>query len=334
MYLKGNFVDFVRITMDGGRGGNGASAFERSSMNPRGKPSGGNGGRGGSVLFYPNPFKTTLEHLPKILKAASGDKGQKNMMFGANGADLSIGVPLGTLLRDVTETDGENKLDRWREINFDSVDMEPITICKGGRGGKGNYAVGKNNQEYEIGLSGERRTIEVDLKTLADVGLVGLPNAGKSSFLSAVSNAHPKIAPYPFTTLNPFVGTVHFTDLSYFTIADIPGLIEGAHRNIGLGHHFLKHVVKSKILAFVIDFARPEPWMDYNVLVSELNSYKKGLAWKCRLVIANKADLVKDIEKVVGEFHAKISSNVTVLPVSSKNKSGLSEATHFIKALI
>lgn len=194
--------------------------------------------------------------------------------------------------------------------------------------------MGQNNHEHEKGGLGEERLFALDLKTIADVGLVGLPNAGKSSFLASVSNAHPKIAPYPFTTLNPYVGTIQYPDSSSITVADIPGLIRGAHMNIGLGHQFLKHVVKSRVLAFVIDFSRPDPMEDYGTLCHELNMFKAGLADRCRLIIANKIDLLAEKDSVIESVQTQLPPTIQIAPVSARLRLGITEATHELKQII
>lgn len=228
-------------------------------------------------------------------------------------------------------------------FELDNVDAPPRTVCRGGRGGRGNISLGRNNSESEPGQPGEQRVFELDLKTMADIGLVGLPNAGKSSFLSAISNAHPKIAAYPFTTLNPYIGTIQYADNdedmtlpTSITVADIPGLIEGAHRNIGLGHKFLKHVVKSRALAFVMDFSRPDPLADFNVLTRELDMYKHGLASRCRLIIANKADLLGDegMALMVNRVQHELPEGIQVVPISAMLRSGITKATSIMRQIV
>jgi GTP-binding protein len=287
-------------------------------------------------------------------------------MVGAKGEDLILDLPPGTSVREVLpdqeEADRLNRFNsrlgtRIRKVDpidgpaaahhlksqilqtcfdLDKPSEPPRIVCNGGRGGKGNISVGRNNHECERGSPGEERVFELDLKTLADIGLVGLPNAGKSSFLAAVSNAHPKIAPYPFTTLNPYVGTIQYQDdYSSITVADIPGLIEGAHRNIGLGHQFLKHVVKSRALAFVVDFSRPDPLTDFNVLCHELEKFKTGLALRCRLVIANKIDVLGDrTEAVVEEVRRALPEYIRVIPISAMHRIGIAEATRAMKRIV
>lgn len=332
----GNFVDYMRIRVRGGAGGDGGISFEFDGMSPRGRPSGGDGGAGGCVIVQSDASFASLNHLSKFAKGDRGGNGGRNMQKGAIGKNHIIKVPVGSEIReyiieeaieeewshdndevddnpDCTEftlVDTPNMEGRMplgvyklepedaeqmplRETILSTINDPPMVVARGGRGGRGNYGYGNNNHDYEKGQRGEERIIEIDLKTIADVGLVGLPNAGKSSFLNAISNAHPQIASYPFTTLSPYVGIIEYPkDEERISVADIPGLIEGAHENRGLGHEFLKHVVKSRILALVVDFSKEDPWRDIQILRNELDLFQDGLSRKCRLVIANKADLL------------------------------------------
>lgn len=348
----------VRATA--GKGANGIAAFDRSKTQIKGKPSGGNGGGGGSIIFRLDPSKNSLHHVPKRIFAENGQPGGKANMEGASGADFVLGLPPGTVVRELLEDeeklqtanarlryrmslvdpiDGGNALrhleNRIHQTEFEmSAEVPERIVCVGGRGGKGNLSFGKNNHECEKGHPGQARIFELDLNTIADFGLVGLPNAGKSSFLSAVSNAHPKIAPYPFTTLNPYVGTIQFPDYSSITVADIPGLIEGAHRNIGLGHKFLKHVVKSRALAYVVDFSRPDPYEDYEVVARELDLYKPGLSRRCRLIIANKIDLLEDPKHVIESVKERLDESIEIIPISAKMGIGIKDVTTYMKSII
>lgn len=346
----GNFVDYMVLRAKGGNGGSGAASFFRTSRNPKGKPAGGNGGRGGNVIFIPDATLDSLNHLEKLVFAERGGHGGRNMREGRMGSNAIIRVPLGTEIKivplledqifleiknvenDVTEdgcakdgrTENTSKddfikgnfteesfkimrtfhrekhpippyVDPPKQVAtvFEKLDSIPFCAARGGKGGKGNHAFGKNNHECELGQAGEQVNIELNLKTMADVGLVGLPNAGKSSFLAAVSNAHPRIAPYPFTTLNPYIGIIEYRDGRRLRVADIPGLVEGAHQNRGLGHSFLKHISKARLLAMVIDFGNhEEPWRDMAVLTNELELYETHLSRSLKIIIANKADLL------------------------------------------
>lgn len=395
----GNFVDYFKVRMRGGKGGNGAVSFDTSIRQRRGRTSGGDGGKGGSVYIMADPSLDSLQHLKAFVRAGNGGHGRSNNRGGANGADVIIKVPFGTTIRETfkdqfqfepwmdesfeetsetTEsTEGAVDLDDnvetykhsfeefeefeeeqrpdtsggiktkiapletpvWEEIEFNESKMGPILAARGGRGGRGNMAFGHNNHDCEIGQMGEERFLEFDLKTMASVGLVGVPNAGKSSLLTAISNAHPKIASYPFTTINPYVGVIDFADGHRFTVADIPGLIEGAHANRGLGHQFLKHIVKSKILAFVIDFSQPSPWDDFRILQSELDLYQQGLSTKCRLVVANKADLLApDVLKwKVEEFKNRIHADAftpLVVPISALHGLAVTKVTSSLRSLL
>ncbi|CAG8441843.1 11857_t:CDS:2 [Diversispora eburnea] len=262
------FIDFMHMTTTGGHGGDGCVAFLREKGRSQEPPSGGNGGRGGNVIFIASPSHSSLHSISRSITAGSGESGRGNMRHGAAGKDIILPIPL---------------------------------VSHGGEGGKGNphFATNVNRSPTYAskGKPGEIRYLELEVKTIADVGLVGLPNAGKSTFLTAVSNAHPKIASYPFTTLNPYIGTVDYFDKYQITIADIPGLIKGAHKNIGLGHSFLRHVERSKVLVYVIDLVTNEPWEDWKTLINELEQYNEGLTRRPSLIVANKADVTEKAKK-------------------------------------
>lgn len=212
---------------------------------------------------------------------------------------------------------------------------ERVVVAQGGRGGRGNYAVGRNNHEREEGERGEECLLEINLKTMADVGLVGLPNAGKSSFLAAVSGAHPRIAPYPFTTLNPYVGIIEYADGGAISVADIPGLIAGAHADRGLGHQFLKHIVKSRMLALVVDFAHAQPQDDINTLLAELDLFQAELSHRCRLVIANKADLL-DGPTLLARVEAcrRLFPRLEFWPISALHSLAITRVTGRLRELL
>lgn len=371
--MDGNFVDYQVIRVRAGKGGNGCGAFDKSNNKTKGRPSGGSGGDGGDVVFHVDPSKNSLQHLQRSIRGGNGESGGQGNMIGARGEDAVVMLPPGTSVREIfPEEDGQKRIEshnsrlhrRMHQVDpidgpnaikhmqsaliqtafdLDTPEAPPRVVCRGGRGGRGNISLGRSNGESESGQPGEQKVFELDLKTMADIGLVGLPNAGKSSFLAAVSNAHPKIAPYPFTTLNPYIGTILYPEardgqetLHSITVADIPGLIEGAHQNIGLGHKFLKHVVKSRALAFVMDFSRPDPLADFQVLAHELNMYKPGLAARCRLVIANKADLLGEagMEEVVGRVREGLPEGVQVAPISAMLRTGITEATSTMRQIV
>ncbi|KAG0044515.1 GTPase of the mitochondrial inner membrane that associates with the large ribosomal subunit, partial [Gryganskiella cystojenkinii] len=412
-----NFVDFCRIKVSGGQGGDGCVSFHREKFVAFGQPNGGNGGRGGNVIFEASSNETSLQHIPHTASAPRGVHGKGSLMHGHAGKDLIIKIPMGTIIREVpspekeksdeddladgeggqeagayhkslelgeTEAKDREMSKRWvlyprlanslsalpegkvnyfeeaqawvaeedrivearraamsakpllLDVNEFTDDGTQFMVGRGGGGGYGNphFLTTQNRApKYATrGREGQTRWLTLELKTIADAGLVGLPNAGKSTFLQAVSNAHPAIAPYPFTTLNPYIGTVDFSDSYQVKVADIPGLIRGAHRNIGLGHSFLRHVERSKVLVYVIDIAAefgikrqvkgvddwtPEedfekqqhdqepvdpttinadysqPFEDWKTLLDELEAYQPGLTRRPSMIIANKADVTE-----------------------------------------
>ncbi|KAF9354557.1 GTPase of the mitochondrial inner membrane that associates with the large ribosomal subunit [Mortierella sp. NVP85] len=398
-----NFVDFCRIKVSGGQGGDGCVSFHREKFVAFGQPNGGNGGRGGNVIFEASSNETSLQHIPHTAAAPRGVHGKGSLMHGHSGKDLIIKVPLGTIIREVPSPEKEVGSDigeaeplelgeleahdremskRWvlyprltnawttlpegkvnyfeearawiaeedrivearraamskkpllLDVNEHTADETQFLVARGGGGGYGNphFLTTQNRApKYATrGREGQTRWLTLELKTIADAGLVGLPNAGKSTFLQAVSNAHPAIAPYPFTTLNPYIGTVDYSDSYQVKVADIPGLIRGAHRNIGLGHSFLRHVERSKVLVYVVDIAAEfgvrrqvkgvddwksedeetmqatqgqdsneageeysQPFEDWKTLLDELEAYQPGLTRRPSMIVANKADVTE-----------------------------------------
>jgi GTP-binding protein len=264
-----------------------------------------------------------LNAISKSIKAQNGGPGGKNKLHGKCGEHLIVRVPLGTSVVNM-----ETK----KVVDLDFPNQTFIGAY-GGRGGKGNLSLAKNNHEFDQGSLGGQENFLLELKTLADVGLVGVPNAGKSSFLRAVSNAHPKVADYPFTTLNPFVGTVDFEDLFQFKIADIPGLIEGAHKNKGLGHSFLKHIIKSKIIGYVIDASLHEPWKDVQICMREMELYNEDLLKKKSFIIANKLDIGPRVEENCEKLKS-IFPGIEVFSVSAKEGTNVKNVTQFLRELI
>ncbi|KAJ1867027.1 GTPase of the mitochondrial inner membrane that associates with the large ribosomal subunit [Coemansia sp. RSA 989] len=229
------------------------------------------------------------------------------------------------------------ELDHPQQLHIDLTEHgQRALVARGGLGGLGNphfISPTERQPHYALrGLPGQRRIIELELKTIADVGLVGMPNAGKSTFLSAVSNAHPKIAPYPFTTLNPYIGTVDFRDTFQLTIADIPGLVPGAHKNIGLGHSFLRHIERSRVLVYIVDVSGEAPWNDLLALQQELDLYHKGLSSRPSLVIANKADTGEVARKNFEQWQQQTS--IPLIPISAKFRKNILKATHAIRQLV
>ncbi|NLZ38269.1 MAG: GTPase ObgE [Firmicutes bacterium] len=311
------FVDRVKIYVKGGDGGNGAVAFRREKYVPLGGPSGGDGGRGGDVILVVDPSLRTLLDFryQQHLRAARGDHGRGDNKHGRSAKDLIVKVPPGTQVRDA-------------ETNTLLADLteegQQVIVAKGGRGGRGNArfasAAEKTPRFAEKGEPGEERWLWLELKLIADVGLVGFPNAGKSTFLAHVSAARPKVADYPFTTLSPNLGVVNLPDGQSFVVADIPGLIEGAHAGVGLGHSFLRHVERTRLLIHLIDAAAVDgrdPLDDYYTINEELRLYDKRLAQLPQLVVANKMDLpqakegLKRLQAALGQENVFAISAVT-----------------------
>ena len=283
------FIDYAKIKLQAGNGGPGIVAFHREKYIDKGGPSGGNGGRGGNIIFATNPNLHTLQDIRyrRLYKAQNGKSGGANKRTGKSGEDLVIQVPCGTIIKDLNTNN----------VVFDMIkENENYIICKGGIGGKGNYNFKSSVQQTprfsQEGIPGEELHVELELKVLADVGLVGLPNAGKSTLLSVMTTAKPKIADYPFTTLQPHLGIVKYGEYQSFVMADIPGLIEGASKGKGLGHQFLKHIERNRILLFLIDILEPNPQDVFDKLSNELSSFNKTLMDKPKLVVRTKRDTI------------------------------------------
>lgn len=283
------FIDYAEIYAKAGNGGNGAVAFRREKFVPKGGPAGGNGGKGGDIIIKVDTNLHTLLDFRYNRKyiADNGNNGMNSRKDGRGGEDLIISVPKGTLIKD-------KELD---EVIFDLYeDDSSFVLAAGGRGGKGNsnFATSTNQtpryaQEGELG---EEKSITFELKLIADVGLVGFPNAGKSTLISKVSAARPKIADYPFTTLKPNLGIVKYRDFSSFAVADIPGIIEGAHLGKGLGHEFLKHIERTELLLVMIDATSEDIKKDFDILLKELNNYSSLLFTKKKIIGISKIDLL------------------------------------------
>jgi len=285
------FIDYAKIELQAGNGGNGAVAFHREKYIDKGGPSGGDGGRGGDIVFQTNPNLHTLQDIryKRMYKAKNGQSGGSNKRTGKSGEDLIIQVPCGTIIKSIES----------KSIIKDLVkENESHIICQGGIGGKGNFHFKSSTQQTprfaQEGVKGQKLSIELELKVLADVGLVGLPNAGKSTLLSVMTTAKPKIADYPFTTLQPHLGIVKYGEYKSFVMADIPGLIEGASKGKGLGHQFLKHIERNKILLFLIDVEEKNPNDVYNQLLDELINFNKDLLDKDRIVVRTKIDTISE----------------------------------------
>jgi GTP-binding protein len=308
------FIDEVKIRVKAGDGGNGCLAFRREKFVPKGGPSGGDGGRGGDIVLVANQHYNTLLHFrynPEH-RAERGRHGEGSQKTGRNGESIELPVPVGTVVYDADTG----------ELIHDFVRHgERVVVAKGGRGGRGNMHFAtpwhQAPTEHEQGFPGEEKTLRLELKLLADVGLVGFPNAGKSTLIARISAARPKIADYPFTTLEPHLGVVSADDGQTFVVADIPGLIEGAHEGAGLGIRFLRHIERTRLLVHLVDVSEAsgrKPVEDFKIVEKELVSYSPELAAKPMLVVATKMDVAQDAKRVESlrrlakrrglEFHA------------------------------
>ena len=330
IYLHQMFIDRARIHVRGGDGGNGCMAFRREKFVPRGGPSGGDGGRGGSIYIESTEGLNTLLHFrynPEHT-ADRGRHGEGSKRHGADGKDVVIKVPVGTLITD--ELTGE--------VLYDfTLPGQRMLAVSGGRGGRGNaqFATPTNRapRYHEEGKPGEERWLVLELKLIADVGLVGLPNAGKSTLISRISAARPKIADYPFTTLEPNLGVVDLGDFKTFVVADIPGLIEGAHAGAGLGDRFLRHVERTKLLVHLVDVSglAKDPIKDYQTVTQELEAYSRDVAAKPKIVVATKLDALDDEERLK-EFEQFCQQNgMEFFSISAASGAGLKELLRTIE---
>jgi GTP-binding protein len=319
------FIDRAKIHVEGGNGGNGVTAFRREKFVPRGGPSGGDGGRGGDVVLVADASLNTLLHLrynPRHV-AERGSHGEGSNRSGHNGADLIVRVPVGTQIFDAATGDLLHDLshdgDRW-------------VAARGGRGGFGNahFTTSTNRapRYHQSGSKGEELELQLELKLLADVGLVGFPNAGKSTFISTVSAARPKIADYPFTTLEPHLGVVDLGDFRTFVIADIPGLIEGAHTGAGLGDRFLRHIERTKLLLHLVDVSSVsgrDAVGDYETVNRELASYNQDLALRPQFVVATKMDALDEPERLESLKQRAEQDGKPFFAISSATGAGVRE---------
>ena len=317
---ESNFVDYVKIFCRSGNGGAGSSHFHRDRFNSRGGPDGGDGGRGGHVIVKGNSQLWTLIHLKyqRHVFAGNGENGGGALKTGADGKDVVIEAPLGTVARDA-ETG---------EFLFEiTAHNETHIIAKGGRGGLGNdhfkTPINRAPRYAQPGETGEESWKILELKILADVGLVGFPNAGKSTLLSVISAAKPEIADYPFTTLVPNLGVVDYRDNRSFVVADIPGIIEGAHAGRGLGMRFLRHIERNSILLFVIPVDSKDIEKEYRILLNELKEYNPELLDKKRLIAISKSDMLD--EELIAELTAELSGLPPYVFISSVAQTGLTE---------
>jgi len=327
------FVDRAEITVKAGNGGNGCCSFRREAFVPKGGPNGGDGGDGGDVVFVASTGELTLSDFVfnRHFTAENGGDGRSKDMHGRRGQNLVIKVPLGTIIR--------NKETGDVLADIDEAGAE-VVIAKGGRGGRGNarFATPSNRapREHEPGETTEPLELGLELKLIADVALVGYPNAGKSTFLSRISNARPKVAAYPFTTLHPVIGVMEYADFRKVTVADIPGLIDGAHLNRGLGHYFLRHIERTKLLIYMVDLGGVDgrdPNDDVRVLKNELEAYMEGLSDRAKLVLANKTDLVEN-QDAVDEFILNAEDGLEVIPISAMNDASFDHVKQRIRELL
>lgn len=314
------FVDQVKIYVKGGDGGRGCLSFNRQKYRPRGGPDGGNGGRGGDVILQVSVNLRTLldfRYRPQNV-APRGGHGSGNCRRGRDAPLCILKVPVGTLVKDVQSQEVLGDLMR---------EGEELVVARGGRGGWGNaHFKSSTNQaprRADQGKAGEERWLQLELKLIADVGLIGLPNAGKSTFLSRVSAAHPKAAPYPFTTLTPKLGVVQLPDYRSLVVADIPGLIPGAHQGKGLGDRFLRHIERTSLLVHLVDLAVEDPFAAFQAVEKELEFYSPALARKPRLVAANKIDLPQALKKLTQLERDLRSLGVRAYPISAMTGQGV-----------
>lgn len=324
------FVDKAKIFVKGGNGGDGLISFRREKYVPQGGPAGGDGGKGSDVIFRVDEGLRTLMDFryQKHFKADRGEKGKIKNMHGANAEEMIVRVPLGTVILD----------DDTQEIIADLTSHgQEVIVAKGGRGGRGNvrFATSNNPAPYiaENGEEGQERWIILELKVMADVGLVGFPSVGKSTLISVVSAAKPKIASYHFTTITPNLGVVDVGDGRSFTMADLPGLIEGAHEGVGLGHEFLKHIERTRIILHVIDMSGQEgrdPYEDWQKINNELKLYSAKLMELPQIIVANKMD-IPDADENLQKFRDKLleeNTDVEVFPISAATNKGLQQVLY------
>ncbi len=320
-------IDSAQITVRAGDGGNGVVNFRREAFVPRGGPAGGDGGRGGSIIFVASPSVNTLLKFRKgmVLKAGHGESGKSAKKTGKDGDDLKVEVPVGTEVWSLTDGDGEEL------IGDLANDGDVLVVAKGGQGGFGNTRFASSTNQTpmlaEAGEPGEERELRLNLKLLADVGLIGMPNGGKSSILASISAAKPKIANYPFTTLEPSLGVVYF-EHDAFVVVDIPGLIEGAHAGVGLGHEFLKHIERTRVLAHVVDGSEPDVVERVRTINEELERFNERLASTPQMIVVNKTDLFEDPgqrEWIEDELHAAFGDETTVISISAATRDGVDD---------
>ncbi|HHT7008594.1 TPA: GTPase ObgE [Bacillus cereus] len=327
------FIEQAKISVKGGDGGNGMISFRREKYVPKGGPAGGNGGNGGNVIFVVDEGLRTLMDFryKRRFSADNGQHGMSKRQHGRDSEDLMLKVPPGTIIKD--ETSGQ--------ILADLVTHgQQAIIVKGGRGGRGNicFSTAKNPAPNiaENGEPGEERDLILDLKVMADVGLVGFPSVGKSTLLSVVSKARPKIADYHFTTLVPNLGVVATEDNRSFVMADLPGLIEGAHQGVGLGHQFLRHIERTKVIVHLVDMSGLEgrnPYEDYKTIINELKEYDARLVSLPQVIVASKMDM-PDAEENLAIFKKEIEDDIAIFPISTLNQKGIRELLFSVADLV
>ena len=320
---EGNFVDYVKINICSGNGGKGSAHFRREKYITKGGPDGGDGGRGGHIIFVTDKSLWTLYHFKfkKHFKCGHGGDGSGSRSTGADGEDVIIRVPIGTVIKDF----------KTNNIIYETIeDGEEKIILKGGKGGLGNWNFRSSTNQApryaQPGIKGEEKQLVLELKLLADVGLVGFPNVGKSTLLKTLTSAKPKIGNYEFTTLKPNLGIVEYRDFKSFVIADIPGIIEGASEGRGLGHYFLRHIERNSVLLFLLSSESDDVVKQYEVLLNELKKYNPELLDKQRLIAISKSDLLD--EKQISKIKKNISNKIKNVPfefISSVSNIGLIE---------
>lgn len=323
-----NFVDYVKINVRSGNGGKGSAHLRREKYVAKGGPDGGNGGRGGNIIFLSDKNLWTLFHFKfqKHFKAENGGDGSKSRSSGSNGKDEIIRVPVGTVVKD----------SNTNEILYESInDGDKKIVVEGGKGGLGNWnfksPTNQTPRYAQSGISGVEKKLTIELKVLADVGLVGLPNSGKSTLLSVLTDAKPKVANYEFTTLKPNLGIVKHRDYNTFVISDIPGIIEGASKGKGLGHHFLRHIERNSILVILISVESENVKKTYDILIKELKTYNSELMDKEKLLVISKCDLIetKDLDKIKSNFNSTFN-NIDTHYISSVTMNGINELKDLI----
>ena len=329
------FIDEVLIRVFAGNGGNGIASFRREKNEPMGGPSGGDGGRGGSIFFQADENLNTLidYRFKKEHRAQRGENGRSSDQYGASGEDLILRVPLGTLIKDSFS----NKI--FADLTKHN---EKIIVAKGGKGGLGNIhfksSINRAPRQFTTGEPGEEFEIHLELKLIADIGLLGLPNAGKSSLIRKLSAATPKVADYPFTTLQPNLGVVKYDIDRSFVIADVPGLIEGASDGIGLGDRFLKHLTRTKLLIHLIDgmddLSERDPVKEAKMIISELKKYDDSLYKKPRWIVLNKTDLNYDVEKLKKNLKDSLHWDDRIFNISALTGNGCKELVNAIAQFI